>query len=315
MLLSVVIPVYGAPAILPVLYERLVAALSPWTDFELIMVNDHCPHGSGEILEQLAARDKRVKFIDFIRNYGQHTAITAGLDHARGDYAAVMDCDLQDQPEEIKKMYDHLIAGKYEAVFGVRVKRQHGKIRRWESRLFNIFYRALAQNVIKATQNIGNFSVISKKVLDAYRLFRETERLYASVIGRILPEVGYVEVAHSQRYEGESAYTFVKKCRLAVNAIIANSNKPLIFAVYCALAAFALAILGGVKILASYLWHGTSVSGWTSLMLALCFFSGLQLFFLGIMGAYLGSTSTAVRHRPMYIIAKSRNISPTPERD
>ncbi|MDR1045148.1 MAG: glycosyltransferase family 2 protein [Candidatus Adiutrix sp.] len=314
MLLSVVIPVYGAPTILPVLYERLVAALSPWTDFELIMVNDHCPQGSGNILEELAAKDRRVKFIDFIRNYGQHIAIAAGLDYARGDYAVVMDCDLQDQPEEIKKMYDHLAGGGFEAVFGVRINRQHGTMRRLESKVFNVLYRLLAQNATKTTQNIGNFSIISRKAIDAHRLFRESERLYGAVIGRILPEAGYVEVAHSQRCDGESSYTLIKKFRLAANTIIANSNKPLIFAVYCALGAFALSLLIGLKILVSYLLYGTAVSGWTSLMLALCFFSGLQMLFLGVLGAYMGSASTAVKHRPLYIISKSRNVSGAPEK-
>lgn len=309
MLLSVIIPVYGAPTILPKLYERLVAALSPWTDFELIMVNDHCPQGSGKIIEELAAKDNRVKFIDLIRNYGQHIAITAGLDHAQGDYAVIMDCDLQDQPEEIKKMYDHLTTGGFEAVFGVRVNRQHGVLRCLESQIFNVIYRIFAQNTTKTTQNISNFSIITKKTIEAHRLFREKERLYGAIIGLILPEVGYVEVAHSQRYDGKSSYTLIKKIRLAVNTIIANSNKPLIFAIYCAFGAFTLSLLIGIKILVSYLLHGTVIFGWTSLMLALCFFSGLQMLFLGILGAYLGSSSTAVKHRPMYIISKAQNIS------
>ena len=308
-MLSVIIPVYGSPTILPVLYERLVAALSPWTDFELIMVNDHCPQGSGLVLEELAAKDDRVKFIDFIKNYGQHTAIAAGLDHARGDYAVVMDCDLQDQPEEIKKMYDCLVAGGHQAVFGVRVNRQHNWMRQFESKVFNVLYRILAQNATKTTHDIGNFSIITRQVIAAHRLFRESERLYGAIIGRILPEVGYVEVAHSQRYEGESAYTLAKKIRLAVTTIISNSNRPLIFAVYSALTVFALSALIGIKTLISYFLYGTAISGWTSLMLALCFFSGLQMLFLGILGAYMGSTSTAVKHRPLYIIAKSKNVS------
>jgi dolichol-phosphate mannosyltransferase len=307
-LLSVVIPVYGSSTILPVLFDRLVAALSPWTDFELIMVNDHCPEGSGKVLEQLAAQEKRLKVIDFIRNYGQHTAITAGLDFARGDYAVVMDCDLQDQPEEIKKMYDHLVAGGYEAVFGVRVTRQHNLIRRFESKVFNALYRLFSQNTTKTTQNIDNFSIITRKIIESYRLFRESERLYGAVLGRILPEVGYIEVVHCSRYDGKSSYTLSKKIRLAANTIIANSNKPLIFAVYCALGAMTLSVVIGIKILVSY-FMGTSVSGWTSLMLALCFFSGLQMMFLGIIGVYLGNTSTAVKHRPMYIISKTINIS------
>lgn len=313
MLLSVVIPVYGAPKILPVLYERLVAALSPWTDFELILVNDHCPYGSGEVIEELAAQDSRVIFIDLIRNYGQHVAITAGLDQARGDYAVVMDCDLQDQPEEIKKMYDQLVSGNYEAVFGIRKDRQHSKRQRVESKVFTFFYRLLSQGVAKTSNDAGNFSIITGKLVRAYRLFREDDRLYGVIIGRILPGVGFVEVAHGQRYEGKSSYNFSKRLTLALNTIISNSNKPLIFAIYGAFGAFALAAVIGIKTLITYLVWGVGISGWTSLMLILCFFSGMQMLFLGILGAYLGSASTAVKRRPMYIINKVANVDKNPE--
>lgn len=308
MLISVVIPVYGAPTILPVLYERLVAALSPWTDFELIMVNDCCPQGSGRVVAELAAKDSRVKFIDFMRNYGQHTAITAGLDHASGDYAVVMDCDLQDQPEEIKKMYDHLVKNDYSAVFGVRVNRQHNKMRQLESKAFGLFYGLLSQGTIKTTEDIGNFSVITAEVVKAFCSFRENGRLYGAILGRILPRIGYVEVAHSQRYEGETSYTMAKKLRLALNTIVSNSTKPLILAIYFAVGAFVLASVMGLKVLISYFFHGIAISGWASLMVGLCFFSGLQMLFLGILGSYVGNISTAVKNRPMYIISKTENL-------
>lgn len=308
MLISVVIPVYGSPKVLPALYERLVDALTPWTDFELVMVNDCCPFGSGQVLAELAAKDPRVKFIDFLKNYGQHTAITAGLDHARGDYAVVMDCDLQDQPEEIKTLYDRLVSESYEAVFGIRAGRQHGRVQRFESRLFAVSYNLLAQGVVKTNNDIGNFSIISRKVVNAYRLFREEERLYGIIISRILPEIGFVDIPHAQRQEGKSSYTFYKRARLAYHTLIYNSTRPLVFAIYFAFVAFAVAAGIGLKTFFSYYIHGVSISGWTSLMLVLCFFSGLQMLFMGILGAYLGTVSTAVKRRPLYLVTRSLNI-------
>lgn len=315
MLVSVVIPVYGAPKILPALYERLVAALSPWTDFELIMVNDHCPYGSGQIIEELAAKDSRVKFIDLLRNYGQHTAITAGMDQARGDYAVVMDCDLQDRPEEIKTLYDYLVSHKFEAVFGIRAGRQHGRVQRLESRLFIASYNLLAQGVIKTNNDTGNFSIITRKVVDAYRLFREGERLYGVIITRIVPEIGFVNIPHAQRLEGKSSYNFYKRARLAYHTLVSNSTRPLVFAIFFAFCAFALAAVIGLKTLIAYYVYGVAISGWTSLMLVLCFFSGLQMLFLGILGAYLGTVSTAVKFRPLYLVARSLNLEDRPAAD
>lgn len=315
MLISVVIPVYGAPKVLQALYERLVDALTPWTDFELIMVNDCCPFGSGQVLEELAAKDPRVKFIDFLRNYGQHTAITAGLDYASGDYAVVMDCDLQDQPEEIKTLYDHLISQKYEAVFGIRAGRQHGLVQRLESKLFVISHHLLIPGIVRTNDDVGNFSIITRKVVNAYRLFREEERLYGIVISRILPDIGFINIPHAQRVEGKSSYTFYKRLRLAYNTLIYNSNKPLRLAIYFAFGAFAVAAGIGLKTFITYYIHGVAISGWTSLMLVLCFFSGLQMLFMGILGAYLGTVSTAVKRRPLYLVTRSMNTEDHPAAD
>jgi dolichol-phosphate mannosyltransferase len=308
MLLSVVIPVYGAPQCLHDLYKRLVQSLETWTDFELVMVNDHCPLGSDQILEDISTTDQRVKFIDLIRNYGQHVAISAGLDYAIGDYVVVMDCDLQDQPEEIKKLYDFLISNKFEAVYGVRANRQHSLLNRLESRIFGNSLRLLTSDTLKITKDIGNFSIITRKIANAVRLFREKGQLYGVTIARILPEIGFVDVSHAQRAQGKSSYTLWKKIILAGNSLIANSNKPLHFSLYCAVTSFFIATIIGLRTLFLFFFRGVSVSGWTSLMVAMCFFFGIQMLFLGILGAYLGTMSTMVRQRPLYLISRVKNI-------
>ena len=306
--LSVVTPVYGAPELLPPLYERLRAALEPWADFELIMVNDACPLGSGEAAAELAARDARVKVIDLMRNYGQHVAISAGLDQAEGDYAVVMDCDLQDQPEEIKIIYDHLQAGGFEAVFGSRQARRDGWFKRVRSRAFRLAINALVEGGPKVKEDTANFSVITRRVVLAYRRFQEKERLYGAIVSRIVSRVGVVAVEHAARPSGRSAYNLSKNIRLAFNAVISNSHRPLALAIYCALGLFILAFALGAKVLFSYFIHGSSVMGWTSTMVVICFFFGLQMLFLGILGAYIGQIALESKGRPFYLTARTLNM-------
>ncbi len=277
--ISVIIPVYGAPGIIPVLYERLVKALAPWADYELVMVNDACPQGSGQVVENLALNDSRVVLVDLIRNYGQHVAISAGLDYASGDFAVVMDCDLQDQPEEIKKMYDLMISGGYDVVFGIREKRQDAVLKRLRSVYFRKFYNYLVGDISKTTNDTDNFSIINRPILNAYRCFAEKKRLYGGILANIASKIGYVNVCHAPRYEGKSSYTLMRNLRLAIYAIVSNTNKPLYITVYCAVGLFAFALILGFRVIYNYLVYGINVVGWASLMTIICFFSGLQMLF------------------------------------
>ena len=307
--LSVVIPVYGAPELLPLLYERLRVALEPWADFEMIMVNDACPLGSGEVAADLAARDTRVKVIDLMRNYGQHVAISAGLDQAEGAYVVVMDCDLQDPPEEIKKIYDHLKAGAFEAVFGSRRVRRDGWFKHIRSRAFRLAINALSEGALKVREDTANFSVITRRVVLAYRLFQEKERLYGAIVSRIVPHLGVVAVEHAARPSGRSAYDLKKNIRLAFNAVISNSHRPLVLSIYCALGLFVLAFALGAKVLFSYFLHGSPVLGWTSTIVVICFFFGVQMLFLGILGAYIGQIALESKGRPFYLTARTLNLA------
>ena len=307
--LSVVTPVYGAPDLLPLLYERLKAALEPWADFEIIMVNDACPQGSGEAAAELAARDERVKLIDLMRNYGQHVAISAGLDQARGDWVVVMDCDLQDPPEEIKKIYDHLQAGGFEAVFGSRLERRDSWFKHVRSRAFRLVINALSEGALKVREDTANFSVITRRVVLAYRRFKEKERLYGAIVSRIVSNIGVIAVEHAARPTGRSAYDLKKTIRLAFNAVISNSHRPLMLSIYCALGLFVLAFALGGKVFWDYLERGSPVMGWTSTMVVICFFFGLQMLFLGILGAYLGQIALESKGRPFYLTARTINLA------
>lgn len=306
--LSVVVPVYKAPRILPVLYQRIVAALSSWADFEIILVNDACPAGSGQEIMKLAAKDARVKYINLSRNYGQHIAISAGLDYASGDYAVVMDCDLQDQPEDIKKLYEACVNGGYDAVLGVRAVRRDIWFKRFCTFVYRKIYRALAQEKIK--QDHANFSIVTRRTVETYRRFREKKRSYSELLKCLTDNIGFIDVEHSSRYEGKSSYNFFKYFKLGVNYILFSSGKPLAFSIYAAILLFLLAALFGAKLVWDYFFYASPPAGWTSLMVSICFFSSLQMFFLGILGAYIGAIFDEAKGRPLYTVSNTVNIEP-----
>lgn len=179
MKISVVTPVYGCAKSLNTLYQRLQTTLSTITqEFEIIMVNDASPDDAWEQIKALAKEDARVKGINLSRNFGQHYAITAGLDFAAGEYVVVMDCDLQDQPEEIIKLYNKMQEG-YDIVFGRRAKRQDHLFKRLSSKLFYKVYDYLTESDTDNT--IANFSIVKQKVVLEYRRLKEQNRSFYQI--------------------------------------------------------------------------------------------------------------------------------------
>ena len=307
-LLSVVIPVYGAPEIVPVLYQRLIAALADWTDFELIMVDDSCPTGSGRELAKLAEADSRVKVITLSLNRGQHIAISAGLDYAAGDYVAVMDCDLQDRPEELRNLYDHLVNGAYDAVFGVRADRQDSWFKRFRAGCYHAVFYRVSQGSVKTKLDHANFSIITRQTAGHYRLFKEGNRSYSELIKHLTGNIGFLDVRHAPRHSGQSSYCWRKYIKVAVEYILGNSNRPLIIAIYCAFISFSIAFILALKIAYGYFVHGSTVPGWTSLAMISCFFSGLQMLFFGILGLYIGAIFNESKKRPLYLVSQTKNL-------
>ena len=308
-LLSVVIPVYGAPEIVPLLYRRLTEALDSWTDFELVMVDDACPAGSGLELAKLAETDSRVKVVTLSTNRGQHIAISAGLDYAAGDYVAVMDCDLQDPPEELETLYNHLAEGGYDAVFGVRANRQDNWFKRFRANCYHALFYRIAQQPVKTKRDHANFSIITRQLAEHFRLFRERNRSYSELIKHLTCNIGFLDVRHAARHSGRSSYSLRKYVNVGVAYILGNSNRPLIISIYCAFIAFFIALVLGLRVAFNYFAHGTTVPGWTSLAMIVCFFSGLQMLFLGIVGLYIGAIFNESKKRPLYLVSKTQNLA------
>ena len=306
--ISVVSPVYGCKECLGALCERVAATLAPITDdFEIILVNDACPQGSWEHIQALALQEPRVKGINLSRNFGQHYAITAGLDHAQGDWVVVMDCDLQDKPEEIAKLYAKAREG-YDIVFGQRVERQDSFLKKLTSRLF---YRVLEYFTdTEHDKTIANFGIFSHQVIETVNRFREQNRSFPLFVKIAGFKRTQIPVEHDDRLYGKSSYNFAKLVNLAIDSIVAHSNKPLRlfiqFGFFIALGSMGYALW----LVLSYFLYGDIAEGWTSLMVSMFFMFGLLFGILGILGLYIGKIFDEVKGRPLYIIQEAVNLEP-----
>lgn len=305
--ISVVIPVYKAEGCLHELYRRLWAVLETiTTDYEIILVEDCGGDRSWALIRELALADPRVKGLQFSRNFGQHYGITAGLDHCSGDWVVVMDCDLQDQPEEIPKLYTKAQEG-YEVVYARRAVRQDHLFKRWSSRLFYRIFDYLTEQ--KSDPAIANFGIYSRKVIADYRLMRESVRNFPLFVRWLGFPSAAVDVEHAPRFSGTSSYTLYKLIHLAVDSIIAQSNRPLRLSIklgfLMALGSFLVAIYYTLR----YFIYSIPVSGWTSLIVSLYFLAGLFFVNTGFIGLYIGRIYSEVKGRPLYIVLDKINFN------
>lgn len=298
--ISVVIPVYKAEDCLEELCRRLRASLEAITvDFEIVLVEDCGGDRSWPIIVNLAQRDSRIKGIQFSRNFGQHYGITAGLDHCEGDWVVVMDCDLQDRPEEIPRLYSKAQEG-YDVVLARRGKRNDPHLKRFTSWLFYKVFSYLAE--MDYDGETGNFRIVSRKVVVSFRTMRERLRFFGGLVSWMGFPTASVNVQHDERFAGQTSYTFKKLWKLSSEAIIAYSDKPLRLAIRFGFVISALAFAYGGYIVFRALIQGTSIMGWSSLIVSIYFLGGIIISMMGILGVYLGKTFDETRRRPLYII-------------
>lgn len=298
--LSIVIPVYCSHYFLVELYTRLNAVLSDISqNHEIILVNDASPDDSWEVIQELARRDKRVRGINFSRNFGQHYAITAGLDHARGDWVVVMDGDLQDLPEEISKLYQVAIKG-YDIVVGRKARRKDSFLKKLGSRLFYKIFSWLTDS--KVDNRIGNFGIYSRKAVANIVALKEQNRsfgLFALWVGFRRIEI---DIEHAPRPYGKSSYTLNRLVHLAMDSIVAHSNKLLHLSVQLGFTLSFLSLVYVLWLVAKYFTWAIPVPGWTSLIVSMYFTAGLIIGCIGIVGLYVGKIFDEVKKRPLYII-------------
>ena len=301
--LAVVSPVYGCSTTLPSLCQRLETVLSTISpEYEIILVNDGSPDGAWDVIVELARRNPRVKGINLSRNFGQHYAITAGLDFANADWVVVMDCDLQDLPEEIPKLYQKAHEG-FDLVVGRRAERKDSFFKKLGSQLFYRVFSYLTESHVD--HRIGNFGIYSRRVIQSVQRFREQNRsfgLFALWVGFRRAEI---DILHASRPDGRSTYNLRNSFALAMDSIIAHSNKVLHLAVKLGLAMSLLSIAYATWIVARYFLWGTPVLGWTSLIVSVYFTAGLTIGTVGVVGLYVGKIFDQVKERPLYIVAST----------
>lgn len=304
--ISVVSPVYGCCESLTQLYERLKETLSTITeDFEIILVNDSSPDDSWHVIMELAENDKRVKGINLSRNFGQHYAITAGLDYAQGNWVVVMDCDLQDKPEEIVKLYNKALEGN-DIVFGRRYQRQDNIFRKSVSNLYRKIFDYFTE--VRTDNSIANYSIISKVVVSKIRQLKEQNRSYPIFVNWLGFKRAEINIEHSEREFGKSSYTFKKLIILAVDCIVSQSNKPLRLSIQFGFLLSFFSMLYACWLVFRYFAFGISVEGWTSVMVSMYLLAGLLFCNLGFLGLYIGKIFNEVKNRPLYVIQGMINL-------
>lgn len=299
-MISLVTPLFNEEKLIPQLIETLISCLKEITEnFEIICVDDGSSDSTLNLLLKEKSKDERIKIIELSRNFGHQAAYTAGLNNAKGDYLIMIDGDLQDPPSLLKEMYQKLTSENLDIVYGKRSRRNENYTKKLSIRLFHLLFNKLSN--ISAPENVGNFSMMNRKALNAFLMMKEKNRYLPGLRYFIGFKHGYVEYNRPDREIGEAKMSFTKLIKLAFDAIFSFSKIPLKFSL----------IIGAIGVLFSFLGagiviykkiSGVAITGWTSMMLSLFFLGSVQLFFLGILGEYIYRIYTEVQNRPIYII-------------
>lgn len=298
--ISVVVPVYGCDECLHALHERLTRSVAPLdSSYEFVFVDDRSPDGSWETLREIAAGDEHVRLVRLSRNFGQHPAITAGLAQATGRWVVVTDCDLEDPPEEIPRLYAKAQEG-YDTVLSRRKRRRQSPFRRFTA----YAYRRLANFLAGADlyPDLTNLSIVSRKVVDAFLELRDLDRQYLLILLWLGFEHTTIEVEQEPRHAGRSAYKFSELVRVALDGIFFQTATLLRWVIYGGFAiAFVGVVAAGSLIAYSYAAHNPP-PGWASLGVLVMLLSGVIVISTGVTGLYVGKVFGQVKGRPLYVV-------------
>ena len=298
--ISVIVPVYYGEKTLDELTRRVFETTQKLElNLELILVNDASPDTSWEIIKELKKKHTFIVGINLSRNFGQHYAISAGLSEAKGDWVVVMDCDLQDVPEEIERLYKKAKEG-YDVILAKRKSRKDGFFKKLFSKTFYFFLSYLSG--VKYDAQVGNFGIYHNQVIRTINSLPEKNRYFPSMIKWVGFKQTSIEVAHSKREEGKSSYSFKKLIDLSLDIILSYSDKPLRIAIKLGLFITFSSII--VSLITFYKWSNgeIEVMGYTSLILSIWLLSGIIIFVLGMVVLYIGKIFENVKDRPTYII-------------
>ena len=306
-LLSVCAPVYNEEELVEEFYSRTSAALEELArgcDYELIIVNDGSVDRTPQILDALAEGDPHLRVVHLSRNFGHQAALTAGLEHARGDAVVMLDADLQDPPELISKMVERWREGS-DIVYMVREEREgESYFKLATARWFYRLFRALAQ--VQLTDNSGDFRLLDRRALDALLSMGERSRFLRGMtvwVGFTQSAIGY---KRDPRYAGETKYPLRKMVRFSLDAIASFSHKPLQLSMYLGFLISSVALLA-IPVVVILHFLGSYLPGFGTLTIAVLLLGGIQLIAIGVIGEYVGRIYDEVKRRPLYIVRDQRN--------
>ena len=305
--ISVVVPCYNEEQALPYFMQEIQSVAAQMAqrqvDVEVLLVNDGSRDGTLGLLRDYAAQYPNVRYLSFSRNFGKEAAMSAGLEHARGDYVAIMDVDLQDPPSLLPQMYDLLQTGEYDSVATRRVSRQgEPPIRSFFARMFyKLINRISDADIVDGARD---YRLMRRPMVDAILSMKEVNRFSKGIFGWVGFRTYWLPYENVERVAGETKWSFWKLFRYSLEGIIAFSTAPLAIAsvvglLVCLAAAVALAV-----VLVKTLAFGDPVAGWPSMICIILFLGGVQLLTVGIIGQYLAKTYLETKKRPIYILAE-----------
>lgn len=304
---SVVVPVYNEALVIRETYKRLKRVMEQ-TDgsYELLFVNDGSKDDTLHILKELAVRDGTVKYLDFSRNFGHQIAITAGMDYASGEAIVIIDADLQDPPELILKMIEKWKEG-YDVVYAKRTKRKGETF--FKKATAYAFYRLLrAATEIDIPLDTGDFRLIDRKVRDQLVGMRERSRFVRGLVSWVGFNQTAIEYERDERFAGETKYPLKKMIRFSLDGITSFSYKPLKLASLLGVFLSLVSVVWMIVVLYLKLFTDSTVTGWSSLVMAVLFFNGVVLMMLGVIGEYIGRIYDEVKQRPLYILKEGWGV-------
>jgi len=303
--ISVVSPIYKAEKIVAELVRQLHENLAKITeDYEIVLVNDASPDNSWEAVVAECGKDRRVKGINLSRNFGQHYAITAGLHYAKGEWVVVMDCDLQDRPDEIPNLYRKAQEG-WEIVYARRTERKDKFLKRLSSKLFRVMFGWLSG---MKTDNVANFGIYHSKVIGEYNKMKEYARSFGSLIQYLGFRKCIINVKHGERFEGKSSYSLAKLLHLTMDITLSNSNKPLKWAIGIGFIISFFSFLMALYNVIARLTGMIQLAGFTATIFSIWFIGGMNLFVLGVVGLYIGRIFDQVKGRQLFVVRETLNV-------
>ncbi len=303
--ISVVSPVYRAEKMLHKLVSEIQKVMGELNlSYEIILVDDRSPDNSWQVMSELSQQFPEVKSIRLSRNFGQHPTIMAGLTFAKGEWIVVMDCDLQDQPKEIKKLYQKAIEGN-DIVLAQRENRKDGFLKKLSSKIFSVVYGYLTDS--KFDNSVANFGVYNRKVIAEVLAMKDYIKSFPLFVSWVGFKTATAKVEHAERDSGTSSYSFSKLMSLAFNTVISFSNKPLKLFVKFGLVISICSFIVGIITIIRYFNGQITVVGYSSLIVSIWFLFGILITVIGVVGIYIGKIFDQSKGRTSFIIDKTLN--------